>query len=303
MMDYIQANTNGVLHDAREPSLAPINRGFLYGDAIYEVWRTYGGVVFAWAEHWARLEGSAGALGIDIPFGSDDMFAEIRLTVREFRQRVTYNGDVYIRLQVYRGEGVIGLDPNLAEAPGYIILVQPVPLLSASALDHGLTLSISRELKRNPIDSLSPRWKSGNYLNNLLCLREAKKRGADDTLILNHAGHITESSTSNIGFIREGCFITPALSVGILEGITRGILIEGLAASLGLEIVTSELTVEMLGSMEECMLLSSTKDVQPVGRIDARQFPTGTGTLTRQLKNAFADYAAKSARTHPEFAV
>lgn len=303
MTNYIQANTNGVLHDAREPSLAPVNRGFLYGDAIYEVWRTYGGVVFAWEEHWARLRASACSLGIDIPLSSEEIFVEIKLTVREFRVVVGYQEEVYIRLQVFRGEGAIGLDPGLAENPGYIVLVQPVPAMSLSALELGVSLSISRELKRNPIDSLNPRWKSGNYLNNLLCLREAKQRGADDTLILNHAGHVTESSTSNIGFIREGCFITPALSVGILEGVTRRLLLEKLAESLGLKIVTSEITVEMLPSMEECMLLSTTKDVQPVSRIDDIQFAAGVNSVTRSLKAAFVDFATERARMHPELAV
>ena len=59
---YIQANTNGHLHPAQEPSISPLNRGYLYGDAIYEVWRTYGGVIFAWEEHWARVFRSARAL-------------------------------------------------------------------------------------------------------------------------------------------------------------------------------------------------------------------------------------------------
>ena len=299
-MEYVQANTNGRLHDAMEPSLSPLNRGFLYGDAIYEVWRTYGGVLFAWSEHWERLEASAEALGISIPWSADELFSAIAATAKAFRTKTGFAEDVYVRLQIFRGEGAIGLDPALADRPGYIILVQPVPRMKADALLNGLKLSISRELKRNPIDSLSPAWKTGNYLNNMLCLREAKRRGADDVVILNHLGQITESSTSNIAFIQDGCFITPPKSAGILVGVTRRTIIEILAERLDLKVLTTELTPDMLPSIQECMLLSSTKDVQPVASIDAFRFEVGETTVTYALKAEFERYTVEVARENPD---
>src|SRR5687767_2751621 len=99
---FIQANTNGRLHSASEPSIAPLNRGFLYGDAIYEVWRTYHGVIFAWQEHWSRLERSAEALFMSLPMGAGEMLQEVRRTIRAFRTAAGYAGDVYIRLQISR---------------------------------------------------------------------------------------------------------------------------------------------------------------------------------------------------------
>src|SRR5271157_3342062 len=107
---YIQANTNGRLHPASEPSLSPLNRGFLYGDAIYEVWRTYWGVIFAWEEHWRRLRASARALHMELSFGPEQMLSEMRRTVSAFRSRVSGPGELYIRLQITRGAGAIGLD-------------------------------------------------------------------------------------------------------------------------------------------------------------------------------------------------
>ena len=71
MADYIQANTDGRLHDAAEPSISPLNRGFLYGDAVYEVWRTYHGVIFGFEEHGRRLERSARALHLEIGLSPD----------------------------------------------------------------------------------------------------------------------------------------------------------------------------------------------------------------------------------------
>src|SRR3954454_12705568 len=95
---FIQANPNGRLHPAHEPSITPLNRGFLYGDAIYEVWRTYEGTVFTWDEHYSRLETSAGSLHLSLPWTRAEMFAEIRRTVAAFRGATSFGGDVYIRL-------------------------------------------------------------------------------------------------------------------------------------------------------------------------------------------------------------
>lgn len=101
-LHYIQANTNGRLHPADEPSISPLNRGFLYGDAIYEVWRTQAGVIFTWAEHWARLERSARSLHLALPLAPAAMLAEISRTVAAYRQRSAFTGELYIRLQVTR---------------------------------------------------------------------------------------------------------------------------------------------------------------------------------------------------------
>ncbi len=302
-MNFIQANTNGDLHDATRPSLSPLNRGFLYGDAVYEVWRSYHRSLFAWQEHWDRLAASASALGLELKWSDAEILEQVKKTVSAFTAQTGHDGDVYVRLQVYRGEGAIGLDTQLAETPGFIILVQPVPALSTAAWDHGLSLGVSRKFKRNPVDALNPAWKTGNYLNNLMCLREAKAGGADDAVILNHAGEVTEASTSNIGFIRDGCFITPPLDVGILAGITRKIIIDSVASSVGLAVEERRLTIEDLKSMNECMLTSSTKDVQPVGRIDDFPFEVGEGTVSRRLKLAFADYVRNYTSAHSELKV
>ncbi len=297
---FIQANTNGRLHPAHEPSLSPLNRGFLYGDAIYEVWRTYHGVIFAWDEHWQRLQRSAEALHLTLPQAQGPMLVEIKRTVLAFRAEAHFGGEVYIRLQVTRGGGAIGLDTALADRPDYVLLVQPCPLASAEALRKGLRLSIATGLRRNPAESLSPAWKTGNYLNNILCLREARARGADEVVILNLAGEVTEAAVSNIAFVRDGRLLTPPLSSGILGGITRALLLEGIAAAAG--VPTQEVAVRPgeFATMSECCLLSSTKDLTPVAEIDGTRFTVGPETVTSRLKAAFAEYARAYATAHPE---
>ena len=300
MTSYIQANTNGRLHPADEPSISPINRGFLYGDAVYEVWRTYGRVIFAWDEHWRRLTASAQALYLSIPFVPDALLVEIKRTAAAFRERTPEAGELYIRLQITRGTGPIGLDIGLAGKSEFVILVQENKLFPEEKFKAGLRLSLA-ELRRNPPEALNPAWKTGNYLNNILCLREARARGADEVVITNLAGEIAEAAVSNIGFVRGGAVVTPPLSAGILAGITRQILIEKVAPAAGVAVLEEVIRSDGLAGMEECFLLSSTKDITPVASIDGQGFALGPDSVTLQLKRAFLDYTEAQAGAHPEF--
>jgi branched-chain amino acid aminotransferase len=290
------------LHPASEPSITPLNRGFLYGDAIYEVWRTYHGVIFAWEEHWERMRASARALHMGLEFTPEKILSEVRRTTCAFRSAVHDRGELYIRLQVSRGSGPIGLDTALADHSEFVLLVQPCPELPSAKAATGLRLSTALALRRNPTQSLNPEWKTGNYLNNLLCLREARARGADEVVMLNFSGELTECAVSNIGFIKDGAFITPPMSAGILGGITRKLLLDGIAASAG--VAGSERTILPgdIDSMQECFVMSTTKDVVPVGEIDGVAFTVGPHTVSARLKAAFAEAARRYALEHPELA-
>jgi len=313
MQDYTQANTNGHLHDARGGSISPLDRGFLYGDAVYEVWRTYDGIVFAWAEHWARLEQSAAALGFGLSVSAEQMFEHIRRTASAYRAATGDAGDLYIRLQITRGAGVIGLDPELADGANFVILVRANKGIPADKLREGYTLSLATTLRRNSSETLNPAWKTGNYLNNILCLGEARRRGADEVVMINLAGEVAESSVCNLGFVRaarqpagEGntCtveIVTPPLRSGILAGITRELVLSQIAGEAGFANVREAvIRPEDFGDFDECFLMATTRDIAPVGRIDGRQFRVGEGTVTLRLKVAFADYVARYVATHPQ---
>jgi len=300
---FIQANTNGRIHPAHEPSVSPLNRGFLYGDAIYEVWRTYEGVIFAWEEHWQRLRGSARALHLELPFDPPRILGEIRRTAAAHRRETGFAGELYIRLQITRGGGPIGLDVALADHADFVLLVQPCAELAPEKAREGLRLSLASELRRNPAAALNPAWKTGNYLNNLLCLREAKARGADEVVMLNLEGELTEAAVSNIAFVRSGAIVTPPLAAGILGGVTRRLVLERIGAAAGLAVREETVVPEDLPAMEECLLLSTTRDVVPVAAIDKIGFSVGPGTATARLKTAFAREAAAYVAAHPELRV
>ncbi|MBL9188780.1 MAG: aminotransferase class IV family protein [Opitutaceae bacterium] len=303
MTPYIQANTNGRLHSAAEPSIAPLDRGFLYGDAIYEVWRTHLGVIFTWGEHWARLGRSAASLHMNLPWTAEEMLAEVRRTTAAYRAVTSFAGELYIRLQVSRGGGAIGLDIALADRPTFVLLVQPCPENSAAVVRDGLRLAVATGLRRNPIESLDPAWKTGNYLNNLLGLREARARGADEVLMLNLRGEITEASTSNIAFVRGEEIITPPVGAGILEGITRAVVLKIIAPSAGVTVREAAIRPEDLGAMSECFVLSTTKNIAPVGAIDGRNFKVGPGTVTARLQAAFDAHVRAAAAARAELRV
>ena len=297
---YVQACTNGRQHDAREPSLSPLNRGFLYGDAIYEVWRTYERTLFGWDEHWRRLEESAAALNLALPLAQGTALEQIRQTIAAREIAVGRADEYYVRLQISRGAGAIGLDIALADQSAYLLLVQPNKLYSPEKYAAGLTLSVATSLKRNAIDTLNPAWKTGNYLNNILCLKEARGRGADEVVILNQAGHVTEAAVSNIAFVRDGEVLTPPRSAGLLAGITRGFLLSDVAPAVG--VVSREVAIcpADFSSLDECFLLSTTKDITPVAAIDNVRFKTGANTVTTRLKQGFSEFIRQYVRSHSE---
>ena len=297
---YIQANTNGRLHAAHQPSIAPVNRGFLYGDAIYEVWRTYAGVLFAWSEHWARLHRSAGALHLELPLTGARLREEIRRTVGAFVKRRGAGGEVYVRLQITRGGGPIGLDPALADRSDFVILVQNNRGFSPEKVRTGLTLSFARELRRNDRRTLDPAWKTGNYLNNLLCLREARTRGADEVVMTNLADEVTEAAVANVHFVRQGRVLTPRLTSGLLAGVTRRLLLEKIAPAADVPARETVVRPADLPEMQECFLTSTTKGITPVAAIDQHRFRVGPDTVTAKLKAAFGEYVQGYVRRHPE---
>lgn len=300
---YIQANTNGRLHDAREPGLPANDRGFLYGDSVYEVWRTYDGAIFAFDEHWLRLERSARALGLALPLGRAELAEQLRRTAAELVERTGLVGPMQLRGQFSRGGGALGLDPALAEAPNYIVLAQRLRAAPVEKLRAGYRLSIARELRRNPRDSLDPAWKTGNYLNNMLCLREARQRGADEVLMLNHAGRIAEAAVANVFFVRKHAIVTPPLAEGLLGGITRSLLLERVAARLGVVAVEEPVAPEDLRFFDGCFLAATTNDLVPVAVIDEHRFALDDLALVWKLKAAFQNYASEYAAAHPELRV
>ena len=148
----------------------------------------------------------------------EEMLDQIRRTAAE--ANIPAGQDIYVRWHVTRGTGALDLVPADDLQSTFVIILKEVPKWNPEFYSRGMRLAVTN-VRRNPIEALSPDIKSGNYLNNILGVAEAIKIGADDCLMLNPAGNVTEASNSNVFFVIDGELVTPGAESGILRGITK----------------------------------------------------------------------------------
>ena len=270
------ASINGVLHAPDDARVSVYDRGFLYGDSVFETIRTYGGEPFALAEHLTRLDRSAAKIGITSPIAAADLALEVRRAVRAAR-----NDESYVRVTITRGTGPLGLDPALARDPLRVILVEPLSPLPAALYRNGVR-AITTRLDR-PADS-APGAKITNYLASLLAVQSAKAQGAHEALLLDARGDVIEGATSNVFVVRDGALVTPPEAAGILAGITRAQVIdvaEELAISVRFETFPPSIPAQ------EAFLTSSLRELLPLVQIDAHAIGDARpGLVTRAIHAA-----------------
>lgn len=273
---------DGALRAPGEARIGVLDRGFLYGDTVYETLRTYQGRVFAEEDHLARLENSAAALGIDLPGGGREALRRVTAALVEAGPS---GGEVGVRLTLSRGEGPLGLDATHCRHPrlvGYAWTVPPGRHPSVATGVDGIISSV----RRNPPCALDPRIKSGNFLNNILAYREAQARGAFEAILLSTDGTVAEATTSNVFWVRGGEVRTPAPN-GILHGITRAHVLVLLAEH---RIPCREggfSPADLLGA-EEAFLTSTLKGVLPLKTLDGKQVGSAVpGPITSRLLALF----------------
>lgn len=285
-------NVDGVITRTEDARVPVMDRGFLYGDSIYEVFRTYSGVPLFYDEHWARFENSAALISLQVELSKDQMAEEIRQTVRTTKAAET-GLDVYVRFTVTRGEGPIDLFPRADLRQRYVIIVKALQPWKPEFYNEGVRLAVT-ETKRNPKNALDPNIKGGNYLNNVLGVIEARALGADDCLMLNAVGCITEASNSNVFFVLDGKLVTPAESSGNLRGLTKTALRQACKAN-GLSTYEKEIGPAAVFESTECFLTSATREVMPVKSLKLTdgtelEFPSGGGSLTRQAQTYYKEF-------------
>jgi branched-chain amino acid aminotransferase len=191
------ANVDGVVTPAKEAKISILDRGFQYGDSVYEVTRTYDGVPFFHDEHFDRLENSARLARMKISQSRQFLNDEILRTVKASGAKK--GEDVFIRYTISRGVGPLDLDPATATKTSYVILVKEIPPWNPEFYRTGMTLAVPETVRNSP-RALDPNIKCGNYLNNVLAVAEAKELGGDDALMLSIDGKLTEASNSNVVF-------------------------------------------------------------------------------------------------------
>lgn len=273
---------NGEFFPPEEAKISVFDHGFLYGDGVFEGIRVYNGRVFKLKEHLQRLYRGAKAILLEVP----QPFEELTQTVLETVRRSGLK-DAYIRLVVSRGKGDLGLDPNKCnEHAGLIIIVDKICLYPPEIYEQGLKM-ITVTTRRNLPAATNPAIKSLNYLNNIIARIEVSRAGCLEGLMLNHDGYVAEATGDNIFIYRRGHFVTPPVSAGILEGITRQAVME-LAGKMGMETREECFALYDVYNAEECFLTGTAAEIVPVVELDGRMIGDGRpGEITRQLTARF----------------
>jgi branched-chain amino acid aminotransferase len=272
---------NGKFFDKPDAKVSVYDHGFLYGDGVFEGIRIYNGKVFKLKEHVDRLFESAQAIKLEIPLSREQMAKAIQETVNANNKK-----DGYIRPVVTRGAGYLGLDPRKTSDPQIIIIVDDISLYPPELYESGMDIATVATIRNHPA-AVNPRIKSLNYLNNILAKIEGNQQGCLESLMLNHKGEIAECTGDNIFLIKDGRLRTPPIDAGVLEGITRNVVIE-LAREARIPVAEISLTRHDVFIADECFLTGTAAEIIPVVKCDGRPIGAGRpGPITRQLREAF----------------
>jgi branched-chain amino acid aminotransferase len=259
------------------------DRGFLYGDGVFETMRAYGGKIFRLGEHIERLFRSADIMGL-LMHKTHGQFIEL------CNQLLERNGlqDALLRISVTRGLSAGGIGIARQQKETIVGFVRPPMPLPADAYEQGVSAKIV-SIRRTPSSSVDSRAKSMNYLNLILGRAEAESTGAYDAIMLTQSGHISETSTANIFFAAGDRLLTPSHECDILPGITRSTVIE-LAAEMDIKCAERPIEPSEIQSFSECFLTNSGVELLPVTRIDEKSLGSGgPGRTYKRLHQAYRE--------------
>ncbi|MEL7239076.1 MAG: branched-chain-amino-acid transaminase, partial [Planctomycetota bacterium] len=281
----LQIWQDGKLVDKDHAVVSVYDHGLLYGDGVFEGIRAYNGKILEEQAHLDRLYDSAKAIRLEIPYTKAELSEAMYGAMK-----ANELSDAYIRLVVTRGVGDLGLDPRKCPRAGVFCIADSIALYPEELYEKGLPIITSSWTKNHP-NATPPRIKSLNYLNSILGKIDAIDAGVLEAVMLNHLGFVAECTGDNIFIVKDGRVITPPTEAGILDGITRDVVMR-LCKKHGIELVEANLVRHDLYTADECFLTGTAAEVIGVIDIDGRTVGDGKpGPITRKLKDAFFRYA------------
>jgi branched-chain amino acid aminotransferase len=268
-------------------SVSVYDRGFVYGDSVFETMRTYGGVLFRLGDHMARLGRSLGVVGITPAISPAALGDEIARLVSEARAHLGSSAgapsEMTARVMVTRGEAPLGLVPRPGHAASRrVLFLEPYAPPPDRAYAHGIALVTAPTYR--PSDAARGA-KVGNYLESILVLQRAREAGADEALIIDAGGFVVEGTTSNVFVVHGAELSTPPASSSLLPGITRMTVME-VARERGTPVVERPLTPADVASASEVFITSTLRGVMPAASVDGRALPAAR-PVTSALREAF----------------
>jgi branched-chain amino acid aminotransferase len=272
---------DGEFYEKSKAKISVFDHGFLYGDGVFEGIRAYNGMIFRLTEHVERLFDSAKVIALDPGISKKEMEEVIIKTCIKNSVR-----DGYIRPIISRGVGDLGLNPYLCKKSSVVCIVDKISLYPKEDYDNGLKI-ITVATHRNYNESLNPRVKSLNYLNNVLAKIEAIQSGVKEALMLNPLGYVAECTGDNLFIVRKGKIHTPSVQSGSLDGITAAAVTE-LALKRGYEVIPGLMSRFDIWTSEECWLTGTAAEMIPVISVDSR--PIGDGKVGPIFKQLLSDF-------------
>jgi branched-chain amino acid aminotransferase len=283
------AYVNGRIGSQQDALISVFDHGFLFGEGVYEVIRTYHGEPFLLDRHFARLRTSASMIALAPTLSDKELAQAVGDTIDAYRQGPGASDpghDLYVRILLTRGVGDMTYNPANAAAPTLVIIVKPLVPPSDAVYRDGVKVSLVSVIRNHP-GSVNPLIKSNNLLNNALAMQEALRHGAYEAILHNYRGEIAECSQSNLFVVKGGVALTPALDAGLLAGITRA-FVQEVAEEARVPVCDAVLHDDDVFGADEVFLTSTTREIVPVVRVDDRVIADGRpGVLTRRLLEVY----------------
>jgi aminodeoxychorismate lyase len=278
-----QANSynylNGKIILSKKASILTNDRGFLYGDGLYETIRIHQGKPFLWKWHMTRLIAGAEIIGLKLPLTSSKLLEELKNLIQK-----NNSSNCIARLTITRGPGERGYDFTGDETPTSLVSLHEIPPIEKKAISLSIT-----NIRVATGDILTT-IKSNNKLGSIMAKRFAKEKNTDDGLIINSDGNITETSSANIFYIKDGILRTPPINDGVLPGVTRRLTL-GLASSLGLAVKEESIAPKKLEQANAIFVTSAATGIRNVKQIEDTKFPKNQ--LVNQLQKAYNEELSK----------
>lgn len=266
---------NGQFIPEEQANVSIFDRGFLYGDGLFETLRVSYGRPFCWEQHLERLERGAQLLQIALPFNRDSLRSLAAELIRQNQLP-----DCLLRLSLSRGTGRRGYSPKGAGAATFALSLHPCRSNASSLGGWHVITSAVRLFAEDPL----AQCKTANKLPQILARAQADALGADEALLLNSRAEAAESTSGNLFWVKAGRICTPPLSSGILPGITRAVILE-LAHRLTLPAQEVSITLDQLKLTDGVFLTLSSLGVVEVLSLDGH--PLSKSPLTAQLHSAY----------------
>jgi branched-chain amino acid aminotransferase len=280
---------NGRITGEREAVIPVLDHGFLYGEGVYEVMRTYQRKPFLYGAHIDRLRRSAGMINLTVPFTDAELLARIEETAAAFYDAQGEAGrslEMYVRVLLTRGVGQMTYDPAACPEPSLIIIIKPQVNPPAEAYEKGVKVILVPVVRNHPF-SINPLIKSNNLLNNSLASQFAMRKGGFEAIMRNYRSEISECSQSNLFLVKDGTVMTPPIEAGLLAGITRAFVFE-VGKACGVTVRETTLNDADLFGADEMFLTSTTREIVPIVTVDDSQIGNGMpGPVTKRLLAEF----------------